>query len=107
MKKNLILVAVLFGFINNCFGYDVIYNTKTNKFHDTNCHLTRNCTNCTRIDIDDAIENKAEPCEVCRTATENYDDEKNYKKKKLEEQKRYEATSKGVKKYGNFTYTIK
>lgn len=107
MKKILITSFVLLLCSVECFGYDVIYNTKTNKFHDVDCHLTKNCTNCILIDIDNAIENNADPCSVCRSHSENSSDYARHKKKKLQEQKEREAKSPGIKKGGNFTYTIK
>lgn len=104
MKKILILAVVFIFGTGSSFAYDVIYNKKTNKFHDTDCHLTRNCVNCTVIDINKAIKIKADPCEVCRTDAENRRDENAYKKQAAIE---LDNKTPGVKKRGNFTYTIK
>lgn len=107
MKKILILAFVLILQAECSFAKDVIYNKRTNKFHDTDCHLTKKCTNCETIDIDKAFEIKADPCEICRTSDENFDDKLKYKRKKLEEQKEQAKKAKGYHKYGNYSYTVK
>lgn len=107
MKKLLILTFILTLTASYCFAYDVTYNEKTNKFHNKNCHLTRNCTNCKTIDIDEAIEIKADPCEKCRKKEQNTKDVRDYKERKRKEREEELRKTPGVKKFGNFTYTIK
>lgn len=50
----------------SCFAEDVVYNTKTGKFHSTWCQWAKKCTvNCIIIDKKEAIKRGGIPCKVC------------------------------------------
>ena len=59
---------LLFIFLspNICAGETVVYNTKTQKYHQTWCRWAKKCTvNCIKVDKKEAIKRGGKPCKVC------------------------------------------
>ena len=66
MKKICITLVFLLYFGNSAFAYDVIFNTKTYKYHTIGCTWARKCTaNCIKIDHKEAQRGGGVPCKVC------------------------------------------
>lgn len=69
MKK--IIICLLFiwystGFICLCYAQTVVYNTKTQKYHQLKCRWAAKCSaNCIKIEKKEAIKIGGIPCKVC------------------------------------------
>lgn len=70
MKKFAItLSCILFlntFFCLTCLAEQVMYNTKTKKYHSLNCQWAKKCTvNCIKIEKKQAVNKGGVPCKVC------------------------------------------
>lgn len=69
MKKTLTLIIFFIIYITlntPCLAYMVMYNTKTNKYHQLWCRWAAKCTvNCIKIDKKEAVRRGGVPCKVC------------------------------------------
>ena len=66
IKKICMTLVLLLSFANSAFAYDVIFNTKTLKYHVASCEWARKCTkNCIKVDSTVAQSKGGVPCKVC------------------------------------------
>lgn len=66
MKKLIVSVLIFLFTATICFAETVVFNTKTHKYHNPNCHWAIKCTvNCIKIDKQKAKAKGGVPCKVC------------------------------------------
>ena len=66
MKKFFITLICLFVFAGTCYAETVIFNTKTLKYHNINCHHAQKCTqSCIKIEKQKAKAKGGVPCKTC------------------------------------------
>lgn len=68
MKKQLLLIALLFSFyINSSFAQTVYVTKSGKKYHTAECRYTNN--NSTALSLSDAINKGYEACKICKPAS--------------------------------------
>ena len=69
MKKILVSILASFVFFMTsaaAFAEDVMFNTKTLRYHSISCRYVPVCTvNCIKIDKKEALKRGGIPCKVC------------------------------------------
>jgi len=65
-KKILLSLIITILSLNIALAIDVVFNTKTLKYHDPNCRWAKKCTeNCIKINKEKALKRGGRPCKVC------------------------------------------
>jgi len=70
MGKAFLVVIVLLVFAGSAFSafaYQVMFNTKTLKYHSLTCKWAEKCTvNCIKVDHKEAQSKGGVPCKLCK-----------------------------------------